>query len=426
MLIQYPNRKTQLMFRTMPLWQKILGALILGLIAGVLLGDSAMILKPIGDLFIRLMTMVIAPLIATMLFTAIVSLDDLSKLGKFGGRTVFLFLGTTVISVCIGIFFSEIFSPGSDAQGLFSELLDGEETLMPANVSFLDRLFGLVPTNPFAAFAEANLIQIIFFMLLLAIAALKVGAPAKGFVEMMRAATRIMHTLVGFIIELAPIGVFAIMAWLAGTFGLTSALPLLKLVYVMHIAVMMAMLFQYALVKAFSRISVTRFAKAIIEAQMLGYATCSSSATLPVTERCLIEKLGLPKRIVDFVLPIGAVCNMNGSAVYHTMAALFVAHAIGIDFALSDYLSLVFVVVVASVSAATVPGGGIVTASFVLSSTGLPIAAVGLIATIDRLLDGPRTAVNITGDCVAAVMLTKLDDTAPNTATSANAERPNP
>jgi len=390
------------------LWKRVTAGLVCGLLVGLALGEKATFLKPIGDIFISLMKMLVVPLVATMLFSAIASLQDADALRRLGIRSVLLYLSVTAFAVVLAIAVS--YGSGAGASAELPVTLPGAPGISPAasDANQYSPFTLLIPENPFEALSDGRMIQIIFFSILFALAAIAAGKQARPFIDFMQSASDVVNRLIGWVIELAPFGVFAIMAWVGGTMGLNVLLPLAKLVLIVHIAIaIQVFVVNGILIKLLTSLPLLPFFRGIIDAQILAYSTTSSSATLPVTMRCVVENLGVSKSIAEFSLPVGAVVNMSGSAIYHSMVALFVAHATGMEITLSFLLFLVLIVTTAAVSASTVPGGGLVTMTFVFESLGLPLAAIAIMASIDRLLDGPRTLANVTGDAMVAVILAK-------------------
>jgi Na+/H+-dicarboxylate symporter len=219
-----------------------------------------------------------------------------------------------------------------------------------------------------------------------------------------------MYKLTGIIMALAPYGIFALMAWLAGTQGIQVLLPLLKLVFAVYLTALIHMFIVYGgIIKLFTRFSPVQFFKRILDVILFSYSTSSSSATLPVSMRCAQEKLGISKSITSFVLPLGATINMNGTAIYQGICALFIAQVYGIPLSGTEYSLIIATTVLAAIGTAGVPGAGLIMLSLVLTSAGLPLAGIALIAGIDRILDMARSSVNVVGDIVASLLIAKSE-----------------
>jgi len=385
------------------LWVRLLGAALLGAGLGLVFGEQLAWAKVIGDLFIAFMKMLVLPLILTVMITAVGSLSGPSALGRMGGATVALFLITSTIAIVIGILVSQTFGLGT-AVDLAIEPPKGGEELPTVG----EQLLRFIPVNIFGSLAEGQTLQVIIFALFFGGAIAALGEKAATVRVLFKEAAAVIMALIGIVVELAPLGIFGIVSWMVSSLGADVFLPLLKLALIVHGVILLHMLLvQGALVKILGGHSVTGFFKAMLPPMIFGYTSTSSSATLPLTIRSVTGPLGVTEKIADFVLPLGAVINMNGSAIYHTMMALFVANASGVSFTLFEYITVVFVVLAGAISASTVPGAGLVTMTFVFSSLGLSLEAIGLLLVIDRLLDPPRAMVNVVGDATVAVVLNR-------------------
>ncbi|WP_028309542.1 dicarboxylate/amino acid:cation symporter [Desulfitibacter alkalitolerans] len=383
--------------------------ILIGLVAGIIVGlfmqgaqDIAVTyIKPFGDLFIRLIMMIIVPLVLSTLIVGAASTGDLKKLGRMGGKTIAYYLTTTAIAVTIGIIFANIFKPG---RGLTLPV-DAEYAGREAP-PILDVLLNVVPRNPVQAMADGSMLQIIVFALFVGIAISIVGqkaAPVKAFFE---GFAEVMYKITGMVMQVAPYGVFALIVPVVAANGPAVLLPLGKVIGVMYLAAIVHVLIVYtAVIKGFSNLTLPEFYKGILPAQVIAFSTCSSGATLPATIKCTEENLKISKSTTSFVLPLGATINMDGSAIYQGVAALFVAQVYALDLTLGQQLTIVLTGTLASIGAAGVPGAGLIILTMVLASVGLPMEGIALIAGIDRILDMARTTVNITGDAAAAVFI---------------------
>ena len=391
-----------------PLWQRILIGLVLGILAGVLFRQDTQILKPIGDLFINAIRMLIVPLIFTTLVAGMTSMDHPGRLASVGAKAFGLYLGTTAIAISIGLAFGHLLQPGA---GLSLPAPDGMTEAAPAP-TFAEVLVGLIPTNPIAAFAEGNVLQIIVFALLIGTAIVLSGDKAKPVKDVIISASEVMYRLTHLVMELAPFGVFALIAVVAGQYGLTVLLPLLKLMVAIYAACLVHIVVTYGgLVSLIARLSPVPFFRGIVDAQAVAFTTASSSATLPVTMSCVEDNLGVSKSTSGFVLPLGATINMDGTALYQGVAALFVAQAIGVDLSVGQHLVIIATATLAAIGSAGIPGAGLIMLTLVLTSVGLPLEGVAVIAGIDRLLDMMRTMTNVTGDAAVAVTVGKSEGT---------------
>ncbi|HEM46323.1 MAG TPA: dicarboxylate/amino acid:cation symporter [Alphaproteobacteria bacterium] len=394
---------------------KILLGLVLGVPVGLVLGPSAEVLRPIGDIFIRLIRMIVVPLVFASLFVGTASLGDIRKLGRIGIKTILYYLCTTAIAITIGLTLGSIFTPGS---GLEADTRDslmasyGSEAAARIEIarekpSIAETLVRIVPGNPVESLAEANMLQIIFFALLLGVAVTLVpngrGQPLIGFFD---ALSEAMIQMVHIVMKLAPIGVLALIAVVVGQFGSAILVSLLKYSLVVIAGLVLHVVIVYtSAVRLFGRISPAAFFRAIRPAQLIAFSTSSSNATLPVSMECAEENLGVSEEVTSFVLPLGATINMDGTALYQGVAAVFIAQVYGLSLGIGDLLTIVLMATLASIGAAGVPGIGIITLTMVLQTIGVPLEGIALILGVDRILDMCRTVVNITGDISASVVV---------------------
>lgn len=390
--------------------------MVIGVLVGAVLGESILVIKPIGDLFLRLIRMVVVPLVFSSLLVGTATVGDPKKLGRIGGRTMAYYLCTTAIAITIGLLIANIVQPGSGMDPIVQEQLlvdfgggaNDSVDSMRQRPSVTDTLLEIVPQNPIEALATANMLQIIFCAVLFGVALTLVPKPEHkaavlGFFEGVSAA---MIQLVHIVMLIAPIGVLALMAVAVGQFGLDVLRVLLLYAACVALGLIVHMTLVYtAAVKLFAKMSPRRFFAAIRPAQLVAFSTSSSSAALPVTMERVTKGLGVPEQISSFVLPLGATINMDGTALYQGVATVFIAQVYGIDLGLSGQLTIVLMATLASIGAAAVPGVGIITLAMVLDQLGLPLDGIALILGVDRILDMLRTATNITGDASAAVIV---------------------
>jgi Na+/H+-dicarboxylate symporter len=377
-------------------------------------------LGPIGDLFMRLLKMVIVPLVFSSLLVGVAGLGDVRKLGRLGGRTIGLYICTTAVAVGLGLLASHLFSPGSDRfidpeakTRLLSEFqasASSKADHAASAPSMMENLLNIVPTNPMGALADGNMLQIIFFALFLGIALTMLKEKGETLIRFFDDLQEAMVVVINLVMKFAPFGVAALVAAVIGQSGWTVLQALL--VYSITVLVGLALhavLVYGSLVKFVAKIPLTQFFKAIRPAQMLAFSTSSSSATLPVSMECAEKNIKMSKEVASFVLPLGSTVNMDGTALYQGVAAIFIAQVFEIDLSLADQLSIVLAATMASIGAAGVPGAGIVTLALVLTASGIPQVGLALILGMDRLLDMFRTAVNVTGDLSVATVMAHLE-----------------
>ncbi|MDE0800401.1 MAG: dicarboxylate/amino acid:cation symporter [Rhodospirillaceae bacterium] len=391
------------------LWVRVLTALVVGILFGFVFGDLVESTKWVGDLFVRLIRMLVVPLIFTTLVAGLLSMGDPKKLGSIGGKAMALYMMTTAIAICIGLFLGVLFQPGV---GVELATVSTREIQPAADV--VERFLGIIPTNPVAALAEGDVLAIIVFALLFGTGIVMAGEKGRAVGDAISAAAEAMLKVAHIVMELAPYGVFALVAWVAGTLGTETIFKLLTLVVVVYTAcILHAGLVYGGLIKVLLKLPAVRFFRGIIDAQAVAYSTASSSATLPVTMTCVEENLGVKQSVASSVLPLGATINMDGTALYLGVVAVFSAQAFGIDLVAMDYVMIAVTVTLASIGTAGVPSASLFLLSTILPVIGISVEQtaliVGLILPIDRILDMARTAVNVSGDAAVAVVVAKLE-----------------
>lgn len=389
----------------MKLWIKILIALFLGVITGFLLGPNAEIFKPIGSVFLSLINMIIVLLVLSSMTVGITSIHDPQKLGRVGIKSLLLYLFTTVIAIILGLLFAWIFQPGA---GLGFHPAGEIHLSEPPTISQV--ILSLVPTNPIASLVNGNILQIIVFAVFLGLAINFAGEKGRPLLEMLESLAEVMFRLTSIIMEFSPIGVFAIMASVTGSFGVAVLLPLLKflLVYYLACAVHIGTVF-CGMIRGLAGLNPLPFFRGMGDAIMVAFSTCSSSATLPVSMHCVQKNLGVSKNITSFVLPLGSTLNMNGAAIFQGMSTLFIAQAYGIHLEWQAIITIVVTATLSAVGAAGIPGTGFIMLSVVFSSAGLPIEGLALLAGIDRVREMVSTVLNILGDAVVALYIAKQE-----------------
>lgn len=389
----------------MKLWVKILIGFALGAVAGLIIGPSIQVVKPLGDLFIRLIKMLIVPLVFCSLVVGASSIGNLRKLGRVGGKTIVYFLATTAIAITLAIIFAVIFNPAGGY--IFKQAGIYEAKPMPKAA---DVILSLVPTNALNAMVTDNMLQIIVFALFVGIAISLIGQKGKPALVFFESVAEIMYKIVGMIMNFAPIGVFALIAWVVGTSGASVLLPLARVIFVVYfVNILHAIVVYSGAVYVWAKMRPSQFFKGFFEAMAVAFSTCSSSATLPISMHCAQENLGVSKEISSFVQPLGATINMDGTAIYQGVCAVFIAGVFGIKLGLSQYLMIIVAATLASIGTAGVPGAGMIMLSMVLEVVGLPLEGILLVAGIDRILDMIRTCMNVTGDAAGAVVIASTE-----------------
>ncbi len=373
----------------------------------------------IGRLFLALIKMVVVPLVFFSLVVGVASLGDLRALGRLGGRTLVYFMGTTVASLIIGVTLANLIEPGRLlSEGDRATLLAsyggdaGSAVARAASApSTIDTLVGIVPANPIGALASGDMLQIIFFALMLGIALTMLQADrAKLVVDVFARLNDAMVMLVHVAMLLAPYGVAALLFKVVGSTGWSVLLALLVYGLVVLGGLAIHFVFVYGSVVRFgARLPVLKFVGAVKEALLVAFSTSSSSATLPVTMEACEDNLNVSPKVASFVLPLGATVNMDGTALYQGVAAVFIAQIYGMHLSMLDQATIVVSATLASVGAAGVPGAGIITIATVLTAVGVPTEGLALILGVDRLLDMFRTATNVMGDATASAFMARLE-----------------
>ncbi len=419
------------LFKTrLPMHIKILLGIGAGTLVGLLaarLGYSGVVLtwfKPLGTIFVNLLKLLAVPLVLVSLVDGVTGLRDLRKLSSMGGRTLLIFLCTTVLAVTLGLVLVNIVRPGDylsterreDLKARFSTQTD--QGLNNAQ-AFKERgplspIVDMVPDNLFHALSNnTSMLQVVFFALFMGVAIMSLPSDQTQSVrDLFGQLNRIVLLMVDYVMAFAPIGVFALIASLiadlagndpAKALELLGALSVYALTVVLGLALMLLVVYA-TLVRVFGGLSPRRFFRVMSPAQLLAFSTSSSNATLPVNLECA-EKLGVREEVRTFVLPLGATVNMDGTSLYQAVATVFIAQAFGTDLTWAQQLTIVLTATLASIGSAGVPGAGMVMLVIVLQSVGLESAGIALVVAVDRILDMMRTVVNVTGDAMTAVLV---------------------
>ncbi|WP_210468439.1 dicarboxylate/amino acid:cation symporter [Sporosarcina sp. 6E9] len=380
-------------------------AFVLAIILGSIFGSSIDFLKPLGDLFLRLIKFIIAPLILSTLVVGVASSSDPKQLGRIGLKTIAYYLGTTAIAIIIGLAVAFMISPGKGLD-ISTEGLVVPEAAAQETEGAIATILNIIPTNPFTALAEGNILQIIFFALFIGLAITFVGEKAQPVYRFFEGFSEVMYKITGIVMKVAPIGILGLLAPIIGQYGVSVLLPLLKVIIAVYLACILHAVFVYsAAVKTWGKMSPLKFFKGISPAALVAFSTASSAGTLPVTIKNTNENLGVPNKISSFVLPLGATINMDGTAIYQGVAIVFIAQFYSLDLTFLQLVTVVLTTVLASIGTAGVPGAGMIMLAMVLTSVNMPLEGIALIAGIDRILDMMRTSVNVVGDASAAVIV---------------------
>lgn len=397
------------------MWQQVMLCLILGIIAGLALEEQAAVFKILGTIFINLIKMVVVPLIFLALVSGITSMGDGANFKRVGLKGVGTYFCTALVAVVIGIVAGNVFEPGVGLQVNIDEFV-GSSSAMSASTeappaSIKEFLLSLISTNIVQSFAQGNLLQVIVFAVLFGMTMNVMGEKSARARQTLYDFSQIIFRMIEYIVRLAPLAVFGYMAWSVGTQGAEIIEILIKLV----VAVLAACLFQYALfgilILFFARLNPLTFYRKLMATQLMAFSTSSSKATLTTAMREMETKLGVSEQSSRFLLPLGASINMDGTAIYLAICALFFAQFFGIELQMADYAMLLVTCTLGSIGAAGIPSGSIIFMGMVLHSVGLPIEGIGLLLGVDRVLDMVRTTINITGDCAITLMVDASEKT---------------
>lgn len=399
----------------MKLWVKILLALVVGVIVGGFLNRDfpeffftidENLFQPIGSIFLSLINMIIVPLVLASMTVGITSIHDPQKLGRVGIKVISIYLLTTAIAIGIGLLAASFFKPG---EGL--ELVaDGVAINIEAPPTIKQILLSIVPKNPIASLVDGNVLQIIVFSIFLGISINFAGDKGRPLREFLESLAETMYKLTAIIMEFSPIGVFAIMASVTGKFGWSVLKPLSHFLFSYYFACAVHVLIVFCgLLWFVARLNPWHFFKGMGDAIMMAFSTCSSSASLPVSMHCVQRNLGVSKNLTSFILPLGSTINMNGSAIYQGMAAIFISQAYGIYLDWTSLLTIVLTATLSAIGAAGIPGTGFLMLSVVLTAAGLPTSGLALLLGIDRLREMVSTVLNVLGDAVVAIVVAKQE-----------------
>ena len=407
--------------KTIQLYTKIFLGLLTGILAGLFLGKEIAVFYPVGLAFLRLIKMIVVPLVFASVFVGTASLGDVKKLGRIGVRTVLYYIISTAIAITIGLLLANLLRPGSDIPAdIQSQLMQNyrQEAHQKIEVaaqrpSLVNLFLRIIPTNPFAAMNEANMLQIIFFAIICGIAITYILPRRRELlIDVFQGIADITIQLVHIIMKLAPYGVFALIATVIGQYGVSIIHTLLGYFGTVLLALLIhVVFFNSAVIKFLTEIPLKKFWKDIQSALLVAFSTSSSSATLPVSIECAEEKLRVKPTIASFVLPLGSTINMDGTAIFQGVSAVFIATVYGINLSFGDQLTILLIATLASIGTPGAPQVGIILLTMVLQSIGIPLEGIALILGVERFLDMSRTVVNVTGDLACAAVINQFEQT---------------
>ncbi len=392
---------------------KVLIGMVLGLIVGIVFNsiDNSFINEHIvgglfamvGKMFINALKMLVVPLVTFSLICGVTGIGDIRMLGRVGGKAFGLYLLTTAVAIAVAILLATIIGPGSgfDMTGIDTSGINAKEA-----PTVWDVFANIVPTNPINAFANAEMLQIIFYVILIGIATLMLGEKSKSFVQACEYMNELMMKVVEIVMAFAPYGVFCLIAKTFSEQGIDLFLPVIAYVVTLVSALLLHLFVTLMIfLKLLSGLNPLTFLKKIRPAQIFAFSTASSNATIPVTFQCTTERMGVNNSVASFTVPFGATINMDGTAIMQGVATVFLANVYGISLGLGGYLTVIGMAVLASIGTAGVPGVGLVMLTMVLGQVGLPIEGIAIVLGVDRLMDMIRTSVNVTGDAVVSAIV---------------------
>ncbi len=396
----------------MKLWQQVFIGLVAGVAVGAIFGEKASYIKPLGDIFIRLIQMIIVPLIFFSLVTGLTGATDRSALSRVAIKSTIAFLITTSLAITIGMIAAILFEPGI---GISSASLHTGDFVLPTGVerslSISSVIQDTIPNNALNALVSGNTLQVVFFSIFTGIVLNMLGEDGKSMIYALKVGARLVFKMITIIMQFAPYGAFALTASVVGKQGFSALGNLATLVATLLSAMTVQYIVFGILIAVFGRLSPLPFYKKSLEYQGLAFSTSSSKATLPTTMDVCLNKLGVSKNSTSFVLPLGAAINMDGMAIYLGICTMFFVQIYGVHLSHADYAIIILTSTLGSIGAAGIPGGTMIMLPMVLSAINLPFEGIAFIAGIDRILDMMRTTINITGDATITLIVDSSEGT---------------
>ena len=378
--------------------------MVLGIIAGMLFPDMGSTFKPLGQLFINLIRMVVVPLVLCTIVAGSASVGDINKLGRVASKTLIYYFGTTAVAVVLGLVFANIFNPG-EGLNIATEGLKAKSATPPKMV---DVFLNIIPLNPIDAMGKGNMLQVIFFAMLFGFGLSAIGERGKTVYAFFDGAAETMIKVTNMVMIYAPVGVFGLIAFTVANHGASVLLPLIKVIGVMYVACLVHVLVCYLPLVRVSGITIGHFFNLLSAPLMIAFTTCSSAAAL-ATNLIQCQKLGASKPVASFSLPLGNTINMDGTAVYMGVVAIFVAEIYGIPMPFDKQFQVLATGILASIGSVGVPGAGLIMSTIVFTQVGIPLEGIAIIAGIDRVMDMARTTMNVLGDATGAIVVSKWE-----------------
>lgn len=391
---------------------QIMIGLVLGIVFGYMFPEYGQKFKPIGDAFIRMIKMIVVPLIFSSLIMGIAGAGDFKKVGRLGAKALIWFELATTVALLVGLVVANVFQPGVGVALTAGDAKAATEAAKKS-IDFAQVMLEIIPTNIVDGAAKGSMLQIVFFSTFFGVAAASMGKAGEPVVKLSISVAEIMFKVTWYVMKLAPLGVFALIAYTVGKFGLGMLIPLAKLIFSLYFALIVFVLMVMVSAAIVFKFKFFQLLRAIKEPIMIAFSTASSEAALPLAMEKL-EKFGVPKHIVTFVLPTGYTFNLDGSTLYSALAVVFIAQIYNIDFPIATQLLMLGTLMMSTKGIAAVPGASLIVIAGTAVQFGLPAEGIGIILGVDRILDMARTACNLVGNCVAAVVVARWEKELPD------------
>jgi len=389
------------------LTSKIFIGLILGALFGAVLPQYGETVKPLGDMFIRMIKMIVVPLIFSSLIMGIAGTGDFKKLGRLGAKSLIWFEGATTVALFVGLAVVNVLQPGVGVNVTASDAT-AVTAAAGKHLDLIQMLVNIVPTNIIDAMAKQDMLAIILFACFFGVATAAVGSVGEPIVKLATCVAEIMFKVTHYVMELAPIGVFALIAFTVAKFGVGMLLPLAKLIGTLYFALIMFIALVVLFASLICRVNFLHLLRALKEPLLLAFSTATSEAALPIAMEKL-QKFGIPKHIVTFVMPTGYSFNLDGSTLYSSLAVVFIAQMYNIDFPIASQIFMVITLMLSTKGIAGVPGASIIVIAGTVAAFGLPVEGVAIILGVDRIMDMARTCCNVFGNCIATVVVARWE-----------------
>ena len=383
-------------------------ALILGVVVGAVSPDLGLAMKPLGDIFIRMIKMIVVPLIFFSLIMGIAGTGDFSKLGRLGGKAILWFEVATTVALVVGLLVVNLIEPGMGVH-IQQGMTDAVQKIADHKpLDHIQMIVNIVPTNIIDAMARADMLQIIFFSCIFAISAAKAGKDGQKVIDLSRDITHIMFNVTHYVMKVSPIGIFGAIAHTVAMYGLDVLIPLLKLIGTMYLAIGIFLVILVIGAAVVTKVNLVGFMKIIKEPMVLAFTTSASEAALPIAMEKL-ERIGIPKHIVSFVLPLGYTFNLDGSTLYSAVAVIFLGQVYGVPLPLGLQIVILLTLMISTKGIAGVPGAALIILAGTATAFGIPVEGVAMLLGIDRVLDMARTMCNVTGHCIAGLVVARWE-----------------